>query len=81
MGIPAAEGQRRLSGRVGNRQTPYLTGQMTHDLALTLNVVATRRKKEMAEAIARLVGLGGDQLSTAEASLCLDILLRPQEPA
>ncbi len=64
------------SQRAGNRQTPVLMGQMTHDLALTLNPAATRQKKRIAEAIEALIGLGEEKLTTEEASLCLEVLRR-----
>jgi hypothetical protein len=64
------------SGKAGKPQTPVLMGEMTHDLALTLNPVATERKKQIADAIAALTGLGDDKLTTPEAELCLAILRR-----
>lgn len=69
------------SQKAGNRQTPILMGQMTHDLGLTLNPTATRQKKRIAEAIEAFVGLRDDQLTTEEGRFCLDLLRRgPQSP-
>ena len=70
------------SQKAGNRQTPMLTGEMTHELALTLNPVATDHKRRVAEAIMSSVGLGEDRLTTQEAELCLELLRRsPQAEA
>ena len=69
------------SQKAGNRQTPVLMGEMTHDLALTLNPASTRRKKEIADAIEALVGLREDQLTTEEGRFCLEILRRGPQSA
>jgi predicted Zn-dependent peptidase len=66
--------------KAGNRQTPVLRGQMTHDLAMSLNPIATHRKRAMADAIENTMGLRGNQLTTEEAGLCLQIVQRgPQD--
>jgi len=63
-----------VSRKAGNPQTPILIGKMSHDLPLSLNPVATGRKKRISDAIADLVGLDDDQLATEEALFCLDVL-------
>ena len=65
------------SQQAGNRQTPILQGEMSHDLALTLNPVALNHQGQIQRAIHDLVGLGDDQLTTQEAELCLSLLCRP----
>lgn len=62
------------SQKAGNRQTPMLTGEMTHELALTLNPIATKHKRRLAEAVMSSVGFGEDRLATQEAELCLELL-------
>lgn len=64
------------SGRAGNLQTPMLIGAMTHDVALTLNAVATANKQRLLSEIEMLVGLRAHQLTTAEGRFCEEILLR-----
>jgi hypothetical protein len=64
------------SAQAGNPQTPMLIGQMSHDLALTLNPAASEEKKKLAEQISAMVGLGDDRLSTEEATYLLELLGR-----
>jgi hypothetical protein len=64
------------SQRVGKPQTPVLLGEMTHELALTLNPIAASHKKHIADEIVRLIGLGDGKLNTTEAEFCLEILRR-----
>ena len=65
------------SQKVGNRQTPMLMGEMTHDLGLTLNPATLGHKRRIGQAIHELVGLGDDKLTTEEAEMCLTLLGRP----
>jgi len=65
---------KEASAKAGNPQTPVLLGEMTHELPLTLNPIATERKKRIADAIKDLIGLGEDRLSTDEAEFCLKVL-------
>jgi hypothetical protein len=61
----------------GNKQTPVLLGQMQHDLALTLNPMATRRKERLEEAIRQRIGWDEKrELSTSEGRYCIDLLRR-----
>jgi len=62
------------SRKVGNPQTPMLLGKMSHEFPLSLNPTAAGRKKQIAQAIESLIGLGDDRLSTGEARFCLELL-------
>ena len=64
------------SRNAGCPQTPMLDGQMSHDLALTLNPAAALERKRVADAITKMVGMGEDRLATEEAEFCLDLLAR-----
>jgi len=64
------------SGRVGIRQTPILSGSMTHDVALTLNATVTAKKHRLMKEIERFVGLRADQLTTDEGRLCQKLVLQ-----
>ena len=63
------------SGHAGNPQTPMLSGAMTHDVALTINVAVAAHKQRLMSEIERLVGLRADQLTTDEGRYCEEILL------
>jgi uncharacterized caspase-like protein len=64
------------STRAGNRQTPILMGEMSHDLALTLNSAVNASKRNTAMAIEAMLGLKEHQLTTDEARFCMDLLSR-----
>ncbi|RME93654.1 MAG: hypothetical protein D6766_07770 [Verrucomicrobia bacterium] len=63
------------SQRAGNPQSPVLLGQLTHEFGLSLNPMATQRKRRIAEALQTRMGLGSDQLSTDEVRFCLEVLV------
>lgn len=65
---------KKASTSAGNPQNPVLIGEMTHDLIFTLNPIAAKHKKHIADTIAALVGLSDDHLTTEEAELCIEIL-------
>jgi uncharacterized caspase-like protein len=65
------------SRNVGVDQTPVLMGELTHDLALTVNAVATGHLHELVEHVRGLVGMGSDQLTTEEGRFCEALLRRP----
>ncbi len=62
--------------QAGQRQTPQLSGEMTHNFPLTLNMEALRRRSQGETKIKSLVGLGDDLLTTDEGALCIELLWR-----
>ena len=64
------------SREAGIQQTPVLMGQMTHELALTLNPVALGERRRLAEAVEGAIGLGEGRLSTEQALFCLEMVRR-----
>jgi tetratricopeptide (TPR) repeat protein len=61
--------------KAGNFQTPVLLGQMTHDLALTLNPMATQHKRRIEEVLRQHVGWDEKQeLTTAEGAWCRKLI-------
>ena len=62
------------SRKAGCPQTPILGGTISHDLALTVNAIATHEKKRIGAAITAACGLGEEKLTTDQANFCLRIL-------
>lgn len=67
---------RDASGRVGNPQTPTISGVMTHGVPLTVNAALMASRQRLRQAIESLVRLREPRLTTNEGQLCLDILHR-----
>jgi formylglycine-generating enzyme required for sulfatase activity len=67
---------RDASRQVGNPQTPIFKGELSHDLALTLNPNSNIREERIRAAIERNCGLGSDKLSTNEGEFCIELLSR-----
>jgi tetratricopeptide (TPR) repeat protein len=61
--------------KAGNFQTPVLLGQMTHDLALTLNPMATQHKRRLEEVLRQHIGWDEKrELTTQEAGWCRNLI-------
>lgn len=66
-----------VARKVGNTQTPRLSGELSHQFSLTLNPLEVGHRRDLAKRIREMIGIENDELSTEEARHCLAALGSP----